>query len=251
MVLGVSSFRTLSNIAGLTSELLQRVVSESGESIERAAQLVAEAMRLGGLEYVFGTGHSMLVALETAFRAGELVRVYPVVDLSMLGVPSALRASALEKLPGYSKAIVNSLNIVPNSVAIIVSNSGKNSGPVEMALELRSRGVKTVGITSLEYSRKLPPENPEAKKLYEVVDLVIDNKVPDGDAAYELSQSVRVFPVSTIVNSFIVHLVNARAAEILLEQGYEPEVWTSVNVPGGKERNRSYIEKYLNILRFL
>lgn len=251
MVLSVSSSRTLSYLTKLTSELLQQVVRESGENIERAAQLVAEAMKLGGLEYVFGTGHSMLVALEAAFRAGELVRVYPILDLSMLGVPSALRASALEKLPGYAKAIVNSLRIVPNSVAIIVSNSGKNSGPVEMALELRSRGVKTIGITSFEYSRKLSPENPEAKKLYEVVDLVIDNKVPDGDAAYELSQGVRIFPVSTIVNSFIVHLVNARAAEILIEQGYEPEVWTSVNIPGGRERNRSYIEKYFDVLRFL
>jgi len=251
LALGMGTSGTLSYLSKLASELFHRVVSESGESIEKAARLVAEAMKLGGLEYVFGTGHSMLVALEASFRAGELVRVYPIVDLSMLGIPSALRASALERLPGYSKAIVSSLRIVPNSVAIIVSNSGKNSGPVEMALELRSRGVKTVGVTSLEYSRKLVPDNPATKKLYEVVDVVIDNKVPDGDAAYELSQRVRVFPVSTIVNSFIVHLVNARAAEILMEQGFEPEVWTSVNVPGGKERNSSYIEKYFSVLRFL
>ncbi|MEM1707026.1 MAG: SIS domain-containing protein [Sulfolobales archaeon] len=242
---------TASRLAELVYNTISRVVSEEGGSLEKASEAVARALTLGGLEYLFGTGHSMLVALEAFFRAGGLVRAFPILDLSLMGIPSATRASYLERLPGYSKAIVESIEIVPNSVAIIVSNSGKNSGPVEMAIELKSRGVEVIGITSLEYSKKLQPENQYGKKLYEVADIVIDNKVPEGDAAYAVSESLRMFPISTIVNTFIVHAINARAVEIARDRGHEPEVWTSVNVPGGKERNRAYLRKYANILKYI
>lgn len=247
----MSKSTTVSRLAELVFSVILRVTSEEAESLEKASEAVARAVKSGGLEYLFGTGHSMLVALEAFFRAGSLVRVLPLVDLSLMGIPSAVRASYLEKLPGYSRALIESLDVVPNSVILIVSNSGKNAGPVEMAVEMKSRGVRVVGITSLEYSRKLSPDNPYGKKLYEVADIVIDNKVPEGDAAYKISENLRVFPISTIVNTFIVHAINARAAEILRSQGLEPEVWTSVNVPGGRDRNKQYLVKYMNILKYL
>ncbi len=242
---------TASRLSELVAGIISRVVAEEAESLERAAEMVADAIASGGLEYLFGTGHSMLVALEASFRAGGLVRTLPLVDLSLMGVPSAIRASHLERLPGYARALIESATVVPNSVGVVVSNSGKNSVPVEMALEMRARGMRVVGVTSLEYSRALAPENPYGKRLFEVVDVVIDNKVPAGDAAYEIPGGPRVFPVSTVVNSFIVHAVNSLAAELLVARGYEPEVWTSVNVPGGRERNQLYLRRYRDVLRYL
>ncbi|MCS7098991.1 MAG: SIS domain-containing protein [Sulfolobales archaeon] len=242
---------TISRLAELVSNIFERIVLEEAKSLEKASRAVSEAMKSGGLEYVFGTGHSMLVALEAFYRAGGFVRVQPIVDLSLLGVLSATRASYLERLPGYSKALINSIEVSPDSVAIVVSNSGKNSAPVEMALEMRNRGITVVGVTSLEFSKKLPPENPYGKKLYEVADIVIDNKVPVGDAAYRLAEDVWVFPVSTIVNTFIIHAINARAAEILVSHGLEPEVWASVNVPGGSARNERYLKTYRKLLKYL
>jgi len=238
-------------LAEVVFRVIHRVLAEEGPNLERASELVAESIASGGLEYVFGTGHSMLVALEVFHRAGELVRVYPVVDLSLLGFPSATRASSLERLPGYAKAIADSIKVEPNSVLVVVSNSGKNAVPVELAHEMRSRGVRVVAVTSVEYSRRLKPENPLGKRLYEVADVVVDNKVPEGDAVYELKGDTRVFPVSTIVNSFIVHAINSRAAEILLSKGFEVEVWTSVNIPGGRERNERYLSKYYEVLKYL
>lgn len=247
----MSKQATVSRLAELVFGIISRVASEEGENLERASEAVADAMKSGGLEYLFGTGHSMLVSLEAFFRAGGLVRVFPILDLSLMGIPSATRASHLERLPGYSRAVAESIDIVPNSVAVIVSNSGKNSGPVEMALEMKSRGVTVIGITSIEYSRRLQPDNPYGKRLCEVADIVVDNKVPEGDAAYRISEDLRVFPVSTIVNIFIVHAINSRAAEILKHQGYEPEVWSSVNVPGGRDRNKLYLRKYSDLLRYI
>lgn len=247
----MSKLDTISQLSKIVSDILSRVTLEEADSLEKASGLVADAVKSGGLEYLFGTGHSMLIVLEAFFRAGSLVKIFPLVDLSLLGIPSATRASHIERLPGYSKALVESINIAPNSVILVISNSGKNSGPVEMAVEMRSRGVKVVGITSLEYSKKLTPENPYGKRLYEVADIVIDNKVPEGDAAYQVSENLRVFPVSTIVNTFIVHAINARAVELLLNQDFEPEVWVSVNIPGGKDRNKRYIAKYTYLLKYL
>ncbi len=247
----MGSQKLFGELAETVFGIIRRVLDEEAQNLERASELVAESIASGGLEYVFGTGHSMLVALEVFHRAGELVRVCPVLDLSLLGFPSATRASLLERLPGYAKALADSVRVVPNSVLIVVSNSGKNAVPVELAHEMRSRGAKVVAVTSVEYSRRLKPENPLGRRLYEVADVVVDNKVPEGDAAYELGDGTRVFPVSTIVNSFIVHAVNARAAEILLSRGLETEVWTSVNVPGGRERNLRYLSKYYEVLRYL
>jgi len=247
----VRSQKLFGELAETVFGIIRRVLDEEARNLEMASELVAESIASGGLEYVFGTGHSMLVALEVFHRAGELVRVYPMLDLSLLGFPSATRASLLERLPGYAKALADSVRVVPNSVLIVVSNSGKNAVPVELAHEMRSRGVKVVAVTSVEYSRRLKPENPLGKRLYEVADVVVDNKVPEGDAAYELGDGTRVFPVSTIVNSFIVHAVNARAVEILLSRGLEVEVWASVNIPGGRERNLRYLSKYYEVLRYL
>lgn len=242
---------TFSKLFDVLHNHVEKVIREEEESLERASDYVAEAMEKGGFEYVFGTGHSMLVALEVFFRAGGLVRVYPIIDLSLLGVPSAVRASILEKLPNYAKSLVESTPILPNSVLVVVSNSGKNAVPVELAHSFKERGVKVVAITSVKYSMSLKPENSLGKRLYEVADVVIDNKIPEGDVTYVINDYVKTFPISTIVNSFILHAVNVRAAEKLLEKGIAPEMWTSVNVPGGSERNREYISKYRTLIKHL
>ncbi len=245
-----SDSKVSSKLLGILADILERIVMEEDQNTARASAAIVEAIESGGIEYVFGSGHSMIVALEASFRAGNLVKIQPIVDLSLLGIPSALRASQLEKLPGYGRAIASSMKTIPGSVVVVISNSGKNAAPVELAHEMRLRGLKVIAITSLEYSKKLSPENMLGKKLYEVADIVIDNKVPEGDASYDLG-GVRVFPVSTIVNSFIVNAINAMAAETLASRGAKPEVWASVNIPDSRKRNDSFIEKYYSILRHL
>lgn len=231
-------------------EIMDRILEEERDSIDRAAEVLSSSILQGGFIYIFGTGHSMSIALEMFYRAGGLVRVFPIVDISLSVLNGALKSSFLERLSGYAKALLVSTPIKPSSSLIVVSNSGKNALPIELALEAKSMGLKTIGITSVTFSKAIPAENPFGKKLYEVVDVVIDNKIPEGDAVIEVEGlEVRVAPVSTIVNAFVVQLLTIKTIERILEKGVKPEVWTSANIPGGLDKNRTYIEKYVGEIK--
>jgi len=113
-----------------------------------------------------------------------------------------------------------------------------------MAILARERGLKVIVVTSREFSSQVPVREP-GKRLYEVGDVVIDNHVPLGDAAVTVEgMKQKVAPVSTIVNSFIMHSITLRACEKLLEKGVTPPVAVSGNVPGGRELYEKIRKEY-------
>ncbi|MHA1616130.1 MAG: sugar isomerase domain-containing protein [Candidatus Njordarchaeales archaeon] len=225
--------------------LLNKVREAEKENILKAAELVKEALKNDKLVHVYGTGHSQVLAIEVFYRAGGLVPINAILDIGSSVYGGAMKSTGVERLQGYAKILLDYYDIGNGDVLIIVSNSGRNSLPIEMAMGARERGSKVVAVTSIEFSSKFPSRHPSGKRLYEVADVVIDNHVPPGDALLEVEGiKTKVAPVSTIINSAILHSIMVEAAKMLVEEGIEPPVWLSANVPGGDEYNKKYIEKY-------
>jgi len=235
----------------ITNTLL-KIEENELDKIEKAAEIASETILKDKFIYVFGTGHSMALALEVFYRAGGLVPIYPIFDLSISALNGALKSTALERLSGYGKILIDYYKPSKESTLIIVSTSGKNSVPIEMAIEAKNRGINTIGVTSLSFSKNVPIENPYGKRLFEVVDIAIDDHVPLGDAVLEIKGIKQKFaPISTIINSFILHSIMIKTIEKIKDKGIKPPIWTSGNVPEGMESNKQYIEKYYEKIKHL
>jgi len=107
--------------------IIDGVLKDQWSNIKSAARLCADSLSKGGLIYVFGTGHSMLMVIEVFYRSGGLAPIYPIIDPNLLGLSGMALSSSLERLPGYASTLLNSQRIIPNSTMIIISNSGKNA----------------------------------------------------------------------------------------------------------------------------
>lgn len=232
---------------------INEILNIEREGLERASDLMVDSIANGRMIYVLGTGHSALIAMEIFYRAGGLARIYPILDPSITIISGAVKSSLVERLSGYADILLNYYPISRGDTLIVISNSGKNAVPVEAAVMARDRGAHTIAITSIEYSKRLKPENRYGRRLFEVADVVIDNRVPEGDVVIEIEElgGVRIAPISTIVNAFIAHSLEILVIEKLIKRGIEPEIWVSVNIPRGSERNRALIEKYIGLIKHL
>ncbi|WFO75145.1 SIS domain-containing protein [Desulfurococcaceae archaeon MEX13E-LK6-19] len=233
-------------------ELLTQVLRDEQENIDKASTVVAEALENDKIIHVVGAGHSAMVGEEMFYRAGGLAAIDPILDNDITVHHGSLKSTAMEHIVGYAEILLKHHGVSAGDVVIVVSTSGVNQFPVEAAIKSSEMGAKTIGITSVKYSSQLEPKNKFGKRLYEVVDVVIDNHVPRGDAVLEVEGfSTRVAPVSTILNTFIVNSIVAETIRKLVEKGVEPPVWISSHLPGADEYNRALYEKYRSRIKLL
>ena len=233
--------------------LLQEVRETQREAIERAAQVIADAIEADHLVYAFGATHAGILAQELFYRAGGLVPVNPILPpgLTTDVRPSTL-TSRLERMPGFAAQILAELPIEAGDVLIVHSVSGRNAVAVEMAQGARERGAFVIALTSLDYSQSVQPRQPGMPRLFEVADLVLDNRAPIGDAAVVLpGLPQKVGPTSTITGAAILNAIVVRVAELLLQRTGDPPVFMSANLDGGDERNKRWLEHYAGRLTYL
>ncbi len=230
--------------------ILDEITSKENENIKNAAKLIFDAVKEEGIVHVFATGHSHMFAEEMFYRAGGLVNINPILEPCLMQHEGAVRSTKLERLTGLAEPIFNSIDKKTGEPFIIVSNSGINAVPVEMANLARSSGHKVIVVTSLSTSMKLAPRNNLNKHLYEVADIVIDNHTPYGDGVIEKDYGL-VGATSSIAGSFIAQSLVLEIIKLYENACLMPLVYHSANTPGGDEHNKKLYEKYQRRIKSL
>jgi uncharacterized phosphosugar-binding protein len=225
--------------------LLQGVVETQMEGIQRAAGLIAEAIAQDGILYTFGTGHSHVIAEDVAYRAGGLAPVDAMNEPSLTGHHKVVQSEYMERVEGMAEVILDYYGLSANDVLVVISNSGRNAAPIEMAMGAQRRGAPVIVITSLAHSKGTQSRHSSGKKLYQFADVVIDNGCPKGDCVMHLEGLEQpVGAGSGVAGMFILHSIIVQAIQNLLERGIDPPVFRSGNLDGSDQFNSKFLQRY-------
>ncbi len=233
------------------SQTLSTIFSQETDKLEQAGNMLAETLKKDGLLYVFGCGHSHMLAEELFYRAGGLAPVYPIFETAAMLHEGAAKSSRIERMSGYAKHVMDRYPIGPNDVLLVVSTSGINPFPMEMAEAAKAKGATVIGISSFAYLAN-PSRHKDGKHLPDFCDICVDNHVPTGDATVQVcADGTKAGPVSTIASIAIANSIVLHACEVLNNQGIEPRVFHSGNCPGADGYNAALINDYMPRVRNL
>jgi uncharacterized phosphosugar-binding protein len=219
--------------------LLEQLRDKEMPGIRDAADRIARKLADGGRLFVFGGGHSALNAQDVVYRAGGLILANPLIapgnDLSVRPITTS---SAVEKLPELAAPVLDGAGLRDGDVLIVLSLSGRNGLPVEMARLGRERGALVVGVTSVAASMAEPPRHPSGTRLLDNCDAVLDAGVPAGDATLDVEGvPQKIGPASGVVCSALMQALMVSVIGGMAGLGVEPPVFMSANVAGGAEWN--------------
>ena len=232
-------------------ETLDAIFTKETDGLEKAGQMLAQVLENDGLLYVFGCGHSHMLAEELFYRAGGLAPVYPIFETAAMLHEGAAKSSQIERMSGYAQHVFARYPIGPKDCLLIASTSGINPFGMEMAQLARERGAKVIGISSGAYVTQ-PSRQKDGLHLPDFCDICIDNHVPLGDATVTVcADGTKAGPVSTIATLAIANSLVLDACEIMKSHGVEPKVFHSGNCPGADGYNAALLEEYMPRVRHL
>lgn len=234
-------------------ELLSIVEKEEKESIEQAVDCLVEAVENKQAIFAFGASHAGILTQELYYRAGGLMTVNPIFGNSiLLDVEPVTHTSKMERLVGYGTLLADKTPFKEGDVLIVHSVSGRNPVSIELAMEAQKKGVTTIGLTNLTYSKTVDSRHPSEKNLYAFSDIVIDNHGDVGDSMCEIDGlDMRVGPSSTVVGATIVNTLVVETVKKLKVNGLDnPPIFYSANLDGGDELNEKLIKEYKGSIHY-
>jgi len=219
-------------------QLVERV-HEQADGIQKAAGWFAETILAGRMVHVFGSGHSRIMVEEMWPRYGSFPGFNPIVELSLtfhnpvVGANGQRQAMHLENVQGLAERILRNFGLSGKDSALIISSSGCNVVPIEMAEQFQRQKVKVVAIISVEHGNATPSKRTDGKKLKDFADLVLDTGAPVGDAMVRVpGLETPVAPGSTIGGCMLINCIKAEVATRLTAAGRAPKVLTGAAVVG-------------------
>jgi uncharacterized phosphosugar-binding protein len=230
---------------------LLNVVEGQQPAIQQAADWFAETILAGRMVHLFGSGHSRILVEEMWPRYGSFPGFNPIVELSLsfhnlvVGANGQRQAMFLENVSGLAERILRNFDLSPKDSALVVSSSGCNLVPIEMAAGFQQRGLKVVAIISRRHSDASRSQHPGGRKLQDFADLVLDTGAPVGDAMVKIAGlETPVAPGSTVGGCLLVNSIKAEVAVRLTRAGQPPTVLTAGAVVGQEHATALFESAY-------
>ncbi len=214
-------------------------VSAQSDAVGRVADLFADTIAAGRLVHVFGSGHSRMAVEEMWPRYGSFPGFHGIVELSLtyhnqvVGANGQRQAMFLENVSGLAEKILRNFAIASEDAALVISSSGCNVVPIEIAAGFRERSVPVVAVVSQQHLDASTSRHPSGKKLVDFADIVLDTGAPAGDSMVEIDGlETPVAPGSTIGGVLLINAIKAEVADRLTRRGLPPKVLTAGCVVG-------------------
>ncbi len=223
--------------------ILTDIEDTQADVIRQAQEMAAKVIQEDGLIHIFGCGHSHIPGLDSFYRAGGLANVSAMLDTDLMLHNGAAKSSRMEKMPGIGQEIFRRYKVEQKDMVIIFSASGKNQVPCDVVDAAKEAGVNTVGVSSSSYFEK-------GGKLHNHTALHIDCRIPYGDASVDVGEG-KMGGLSTYAFCYIVNSILIGGARLAQSRGFQPPIYLSGNIEGGREHNILLEEKYLGRVKHL
>lgn len=217
-------------------------VEMQSAAIEQAATWFADSILAGRMVHVFGSGHSRIMVEEMWPRYGSFAGFNPIVELSLtfhnlvVGANGQRQAMFLENVEGLAERILRNFDVNELDTALIISSSGCNIVPIEMAELFQLKKIKVVSIITQAHSSASVSKRKDGKKLGDFSDLILDTGAPAGDAmVYVPGLETPVAPGSTVGGALLVNCIKADVARRLTEANHPPKVLTAGCIVGNEK----------------
>jgi len=237
------------------TEIIEEMGKESLPAIQLAAGLMADSIAAGRAVYYFGSGHSVIPALDVFPRYGSFIGLQPIHDTRLMwsnvlgpgGTPELLW---LEREEGYIKNVFDSYIMTPQDTLIVISHGGLNAAGIEAAQYARSKGAKVVAITSMENYRKNKARHSSGKKLADFADVNIDNGAPLEDCIIHIDGWAEAVAASSTVTVLVISMaLVAETAALLAKRGIHMPTFVSPNAEADPAHNKKVYEQYKEFRR--
>ena len=221
------------------------------QQIAAAAEWFSQSILAGRVVHVFGSGHSRIMVEEMWPRYGSFAGFNPIVELSLtyhnnvVGANGQRQAMFLENVPGLAERILRNFALDTKDTALVISSSGCNIVPIEMAEFFQQKGIKVVAVVTKAHLEKSKSKRSDGKKLSDFADLILDTGAPVGDSMITIENlQTPVSPGSTVGGVIIINSIKAEIARLLTEAGQPPKVLTASAIVGDEKAKQLFESAY-------
>lgn len=235
------------------TEILKVVKENESGVIQEAIDLMTEANLNKQSVFIFGASHAGILMEEMYYRAGGMMTINPIFGREVMLDRSPITfTSQMERLEGYGTSLASTVDFKENDVLILHSVSGRNPIIIDIAIAAREKGVKLIGLTNVSYSKSVTSRHSSGKRLFEVVDIVIDNHGDIGDACCDIKGiEQKVGASSTVVGASILNTIIVETCQKLVDSGVKyPPIFYSANLDGGDQLNQDLYEQYKESIHY-